>query len=173
MEPVEPFLPAPMLQAIGNLAAYWAYLESATEVAMWCFLGVPRDLGAPITTHMSLVSRCHALKILASRRFVNQTKVGEMFEELLGRIDKARIKRNTVIHALWGHTKEGTEAPVIKIVARGVFKEEISTYSLKQINAITDEICDITDNLQGCLEAVFTDAHLPWPREDDEESPPA
>ncbi len=171
MEPSKPFLPAPMLQAIGNLSAYWSYLESATEIAIWCFLGVPRHLGAAVTTHMGLVSRCQALRALAAYHFADLPEALSEFESLLSRIEGARVKRNAIIHAFWKHTVEGDRAPVLRISARGVFKQEENEISVGDIEAIIDTTTGLTGELQGCLEAVFPDAYLPWPRTSDEETP--
>lgn len=171
-EETTPFLPRPMLEAMGNLAAYWAYLESATEVAIWTFLKVPRQLGAPVTTHMGMVSRCQALRALAVQCFDTKSTLFEKFDEMLKDIESARIKRNEIIHAFWHHTADGESAHHLRTTARGALKDEIKEITLTEIQDVTATASYLTVQLQAAIEVIFPDAPLPWPREDSEGIPP-
>ncbi|MBX3488291.1 hypothetical protein [Parvibaculum sp.] len=158
-----PFLPPHMLQAIGNLAAYWAYLESAVEIAIWTLLGVPRSKGAAITTHMGIVSRCDALRTLVSSEFSDNQALIDEINNLVSRIGTARIMRNNIVHAFWKHTPEGQEAAALKISARGKFKQTSVSYSLEDIVASTNTTFDLTSEIHAFLEVVFPDEKFPWP----------
>lgn len=166
-ECVPPFLPPAFLQAIGNLTAYWGYLESAMEVVIWCFLKVPRFVGVAVTTHMGTVAREQALSTLAENTLrESEPEVFDMFTKLLVEIEETRIARNAIVHAFWKHEPraDATEAHLLRITAKGKFKQSKHTMTVEQIKAATARTNSLMNQLQGFAEAMFPDADLPWPR---------
>lgn len=161
-----PFIPASFLQALGNLSAYYAYLESASEITIWAFLGLGYRHGTAVTVHMGTISRLQLLTILADDHLSSIPEVHSHFKEMLGMIDAARIRRNDLVHAFWKHEKD-KKAPIIlslKRSAKGTIKTSNSKVSLKDIRDVTNDVAWLTDGLQGFVDALFPDAYAPWPR---------
>src|SRR4029079_14094106 len=127
-----PFLPSAYLQALGNLVAYWAYLESATEVVIWALLGVNRPAGAAITTNLNQASRLNVLKILTGQMV--QDADGTL-KGVLDRVEAARTKRNIFIHSLGKHqpTEEADAISILKVAARGKLTQQTLNTSLSDI----------------------------------------
>lgn len=165
-ESAPPFLSPPHLQAIGNLTAYWAYLESTIEIAIWCFLNLKRERGALVTTHLGLVSRVSLLRELCHHKFTETPHYCEPLEELLNRVEELRIERNNIIHFLWRFdpNSNAETAEALRITARASLREVHHQRSATDINATTDQVWDFTSELQGLLEVMFPHRRLPWPR---------
>ncbi len=165
-ETLPPFLPPEYLQAIGNLAAYWAYLESSVEVAIWCFLNRRREIGGMITADMGMISRINLLTSLAEAKFKSHPELAAPLKELLKRIDPARISRNNIIHNLWKYDNAATgKALGIIIKAKsGPLQERRRDYSVEEIEAVAEEAWDITSEMMGLLEVMFPNRKLPWQR---------
>jgi hypothetical protein len=171
LEKAELYLPPKFLQAIGNLAAHWAYLESAAEIIIWGFLGVPRKVGAAITTHMGMVSRIQALTILSERALSEESPaILAVFKKRLVQITELQTKRNNLIHNLWQYepNSDATCVSALKITAKGKFRETWIHISIDEINQTVDEIRTRIVDLQAFAEVTFPDAHLPWRSTDDE-----
>ena len=161
-----PFLPPQFLQAIGNLSAYWAYLESITEVIIWLFLDIPRSHGALLTTEIGMVSRVQALRRLAELRFFEDSPILKEFKEALGQIDQLRIRRNKYIHAFWRHepNAEALSVSALRITAKGNLKQVEEQVSIDELQKLVDEVANVTDSLMAFAEVVFHQATLPWQR---------
>ena len=93
-------------------------------------------------------------------------------KDVLSRIDAARIKRNDYIHYLWKHQPDerATELAALKISAKGAFKQKKGTVSINELEQLVVEINHLTYEMRSFVEVVFPDAHIPWPRIDDEEN---
>lgn len=154
------FLPKAHLQAIGNLAAHWAYLEWVTEYAIWAALGINANQGSAITTHVGMVSRCQMILILIHQQF--PAGHCKPMEWLLGRIDKARVQRNDIIHFIWMHSRSGAAMSAIKITAKGKLKIDKREMTAGQIRAVTSEVFDLVSEMMGLLEDMYPTFEFPW-----------
>lgn len=164
-----PFLAPEFLQELGNLVAYWAYLESAVEHVIWGLIGIPRKLGVALTTHIGMVSRCHMLGILAERQFPANSEILSDLTKLLDDIESARVKRNDLVHAFWKHDPTGTkrEAEALKITARGQFKETHRVVPISEIKSLVDDVWELTTDLYALAKALIPDEEAPSSHKDD------
>ena len=141
--------------------AYWVYLDSAIEVAIWCFLNVKRERGALITTHLGLVSRVSLLRELCHQKYSNTPHYCDPLDELLDQVEPLRIERNNIVHFLWKHNPTGEVAQALKITARGKLKDVLHQKTAAEINAVTDQVLDFTCEIQDLLREMFPHRKLP------------
>jgi hypothetical protein len=156
------------LEALGNIAGYYAYLESTIEVTIWAFLGLDYQDGSAVTTEMGAISRAQLLSMLANRHMAHDQDpngVRAHLLDMLVHIDRVRVRRNTYIHAFWRHEKRKS-APYIenlKRSAKGKLAHTHQKIALNDLRGLTCEIKWLTDGLQYFVEFVFPDAYIPWP----------
>lgn len=153
-------LPRAHLQAIGNLAAHWAYVENVVEFAIWAELNLTRRQGMALTTHMGLVSRCQLIVMLIHER-LSETLCKPM-EDLLARIDKTRVQRNDIIHAFWKREKTGTSAEVMKTTAKGRIRQERRAISVNEIRDVTYEAWQLASEMMDLLEEMYPEQLFAW-----------
>lgn len=129
---------------IGDIVTEWAYLETAIEVAIWTLSKVPRDdVGACITTHMSINAKIQALESLI-REYQRRKMYLDHCEHLLVITKDANKnlcpKRNKLIHNFW-KAEEGTNAIAANIVkARGTLEYDKHTFDLEEMEAFRTQI---------------------------------
>jgi hypothetical protein len=164
------FLPAPYLQALGNVSAYWAWLESAIEVIIWAFLKLDYVRGSSITIHMGLISRIQLLTILADLELPDFPEVHAHFIEMLQMLDAVRVKRNDYTHALWKHetSRRAFHISSLKRTAKGRFKQNAHHITLAELRDLAKEISWLIDGFRAFVEAMLPGAYVPWPRTPDE-----
>lgn len=160
------FLPPAYLVALGNMNAYWAYLESATEICIWAMLNLGYQEGTAITAHMGQVTRLQVLTILTDLQFLEYPEAHSHLMEIWKTIDEVRIKRNDLTHAMWKHEKNkmAKEIYALKRSAKGKLKMETTPMTLKLIRDISIEIHWLTAGLQAFVEHAFPHAYTPWER---------
>jgi len=165
-ETAPPFLSPPHLQAIGNLVAYWAFLESSIEVAIWCFLNLKRERGALITTHMGLITRVDLLREICRQKYIKTPNYCDPLGGLLDQVESLRIERNNIVHFLWHHdpTGEINSATALKTTARVKLRTTLNQRTATEIHSTTNQVWHFTCELQGLLEAMFPHRKLPWPK---------
>ncbi len=163
---ITPFLPPKHLQALGNIAAYYAYLESSTEITIWAFLDLDYHLGTAVTSGMGTISRIQLLTILADTHLVEMPEIHQHFIETLKLIDGVRVRRNEYIHALWKHerNKEASEIHALKRSAKGTVKTTTKGVTIKELRDLACEVEWLTEALQSFIEFVFPNFPVPWPR---------
>jgi hypothetical protein len=160
------FLPPPYLEALGNIAVHWVWLESATEIVIWAFLKLDYFSGSAVTTHMGAVARIHLLKILATRDLSHVPVAQKKFLKILEMMEEARISRNNVIHALWKYepNRKAKNIHMLKRSAKGVLRTDSKSVTLSVLRALAIDIHWLCCGLQGFVEAVFPGSYMPWPQ---------
>lgn len=135
--------------AIGGVALVWTQLENDLQQILWRLAGLENKIGRCITQHMSFNSLKDAIITVAheSERF---NAIAPELERLLKKTDQLRIKRNDILHALWGIiVGEGApkivnagagEVTGLVIKARGRLKITINHTTVDKINDIIEEI---------------------------------
>lgn len=161
---IRPFLPARHLAVLGNVAAYYAYLESATEITIWAFLNLDYHRGTAITAGMGTISRIQLLTILAARELAELPEAHTQFLNTLKLIDAARVKRNDAIHALWKHERDKKAETIyaLKRSAKGAVKTTSKGVTISELRDLAIEIHWLTLDLQGFIEVFFPDFDMPW-----------
>jgi hypothetical protein len=140
------------LKAIGNLVAHWGWLELRVQTALWLLLRISKRDGYILTTHMGLVSLVDALMMLSVERFGARHKRSTELGKILARIEPLRIERNNIVHNVWLAKSSGPEiADSMKISARGKLKFERKQRTARDIDKVTDEVCEVVRDLHSYL----------------------
>jgi hypothetical protein len=134
------------LRAIGLVAWRWSVAEHLLEIMIWKLLGVERETGLGVTTHMRFESRLNAIKsILAGE------EISARITSAIDALDALRNDRNSVIHNLWHGDEPSSAVSGHKVSARGKVSEKVTVWSAEDIvelaDAIEEAVSDVVDLL--------------------------
>src|SRR5262249_53705807 len=143
------------LKAIGNLAAYWGWLEMCVDSTLWCLLAAEAEQGAAITTHVGILTKIDSIRILAGHKLARRPQRITQLEALLNRFDPLRIKRNNYVHYWWTYSPRRRAADGTRITAKGKLKVTNVKVSAQEIEETAYEVWHLTLDYQRFLQNTF------------------
>jgi len=151
--------------AIGGVTLVWTHLENHLQQVLWQIAGLDGTTGRAITQHMSFRALVEAILTVANE-VQHFEAIASDLDALLGRTNQLRLKRNEIVHALWGIIV-GSDGPMeinsrneevtgLVIKAHGNLKTKLVHTTIDDINDIIEEIMEHHNEL-----AEFAKKHLP------------
>jgi hypothetical protein len=155
-------------QAIGYVAAHWSFVEEALAGAISFLLQLPPTTRAAVTAEISTMNRMTIIRAL-----VEASGDAELLSEwdiLRVEIDRLRVRRNDVVHAVWEVVEPGHYAKRIK--AKSKLKIEFGPVPTDELMHLSAEILELADKLVSFISGVIfseapkrlTDYLLPMPQ---------
>src|SRR3990167_3784509 len=92
--------------AIGAVAMEWASLESFVHGVLWRLAGLDSRKGRCITQHVPFGTVWCSIVSLANEIPLSKKEL-ETLATLQMKCEPLRLKRNEIVHALWGITAAG------------------------------------------------------------------
>ena len=137
-------LPSEYLQAIGQIALSWSYLEIIIQRIMWHFIGLAGNslTGIAITRHLNFPMTYNMFRSLLEL-WLYQTNNKEQFDTLQNLIadaDGLCKQRNEVIHTCWYH--ENNKLVCTNFSARGSLQSKDLSYNLGKLKKLISNIND-------------------------------
>jgi hypothetical protein len=152
------------LVALGNLAAYWGWLEIAIEAAIWALLRVSNEKGAGVTTHLGTVTKLDILRTLARNRWQDEKEAAPAaLMRIAAEVEQLRIKRNGFTHYWWEYAPRKSRPEGVKRAAKGHFKITREKVHASDIQITTYLIWMATTDLLDWITAVYPKREFPWP----------
>lgn len=133
--------PAPVLRALGRVAAVSAGIEDELHAFYWQLLGVRDEIGKIITADMRANRMAEDILKLA-RSSKQSPNIIDDLVDLFADFREKNQRRNQVLHWIWD--EQGVEAPSYKSVTR--IKQK---YSVKDVNALADDLIWIETRLSS------------------------
>lgn len=153
--------------AIGGVARTWAHLENYLQSVLWRIAGLDDTTGRCITQHMPLGNVWNAIRTVANETPKYQPLKAEL-KSLHEDCEKLRLRRNEIVHGLWGifvrpagdysepDVQRFDEFESMTVQARGELRIRITRTSIGKIDDLTEEILAFSSRL-----AAFAEANLP------------
>jgi len=151
--------------AIGGITLVWTHLENHLQQILWQIAGLDGTTGRAITQHMSFRALVEAILTVANE-VQHFEAIASDLDALLRRTNQLRLKRNEIVHALWGIIV-GSDGPLeinpqagevtgLVIKAHGNLKTKMIRTTIGEIDDIIEEIKEHHNEL-----AEFAKKHLP------------
>lgn len=121
-------------RAIGEVVVRWSQIIGGIAYATWIVAKIDPQLGRAFTDEAQTVSLLTTLKTLVHTE-VGETGKYEALLLVLDQLNDCRVKRNELVHAIWGFNQFG--AYTMEFSANGKLSHEISN---KYQNAADVEI---------------------------------
>lgn len=127
--------PAEYAQAIAQITANWAVLESNINLSIWHLAGIYPAIGACITEQIyTLDGRLKALLALLKLRRGPKSLLDKI-NKFGERVRKAQGIRNQIVHHTWHQSVESKEIKQLEIGAKGTLTYGFKTISLPELQA--------------------------------------
>jgi hypothetical protein len=125
-------LPSDLLSAIGLMTASAAQTESCVEEAIAGCLGVDREYGQAVTTHMTAPLRDSVLRSVAEIK-IDDLDALDKLDELLDAITAGYAKRNAVVHHAWCRDPDTGAIFTVKETSRSRVEIDLIAMSVDQV----------------------------------------
>lgn len=98
-------LPNDMRIAIGDVTAFWSFLEFQVEQIIHHLLGIGPKQGRIVTTQMNIRPKTEIVTLLMKVNEVDP-KFADEFAAILLEINTLQTERNKVVHGLWARQSQ-------------------------------------------------------------------
>ena len=127
--------------AIGKVAMEWSALENSVHRLAWCLAGLNANMGRCITQHLALGTILDSI-LAMSVELALPSERQKQLRELRSQCEPLRLRRNEVVHALWG-IAPGTnlakgELTAIVVKARGKLKVDFYNYTVEFMHDLAE-----------------------------------
>ena len=133
--------------AIGHVAMEWSALENSVHRLAWCLAGVDTNIGRCMTQHTAFGTVWDSILAMSVERKLPAARQQKL-RALQSQSEPLRLKRNEVVHALWGIAsgedlaKGQLTAVVVK--ARGKLKIDLYNYSIEFMHELAAKISNLS-----------------------------
>lgn len=127
----------------------WASLESIVQGVLWRLAGLDSRRGRCITQHVPFGTVWDSILSLAIEIPLNSKEL-ETLAALQKKCEPLRIKRNNIVHAVWGITPAGlSKGQLTAIVAnaRKQLKIEQHSHSIEHVHEVANQINELSGEI--------------------------
>ncbi|WP_296895063.1 hypothetical protein [Thiobacillus sp.] len=133
--------------AIGFVAMEWSALENSVHRLLWQLAGLEVNIGRCLTQHVAFGTIWDSILALSVELKLPEDRQRTL-QSLQAQCEPLRLKRNEVVHALWGITS-GTdlargELTAIVVKARRKLKVELNNHTVEFMNELAGKIADLS-----------------------------
>jgi len=147
--PLQHPVPDEHLKRIGDITVSFAMLESVLQSLAHSLLGAEQRLGQIVTAELSFKA-LRALTISLYMQRNGEDAHLQSFRELIKRATDVEVKRNQIVHSLWGAGSDATSITRIKTTAkeRQGIRFHFENVTAEQLATFTGEIKALAQDLQ-------------------------
>jgi hypothetical protein len=133
--------------AIGLVAMEWSSLENSVHRLLWQLAGLDVNVGRCITQHVAFGTVWDSILAVSAELQLSEERQRAL-QSLQAQCEPLRLKRNEVVHALWGVTQNTNlaqgELTAIVVKARRKLKVEFNNHTVEFMHALAEQIAALS-----------------------------
>jgi hypothetical protein len=133
--------------AIGLVAMEWSALENSLHRLLWQLAGLKGNIGHCLTQHVAFGTIWDSILAVSVELKLPEDRQRTL-QSLQGQCEPLRLKRNEVVHALWGITSSTNlargELTAIVVKARRKLKVEFNSHTVEFMHELAEKISELS-----------------------------
>lgn len=133
--------------AIGLVAMEWSALENSVHRLLWQLASLDANVGRCITQHVPFGTVWDSILAVSAELKLSEKRQREL-QSLQAQCEPLRLKRNEVVHALWGITPSTNlaqgELTAIVVKARRKLKVEFNNHTVEFMHTLAEQISSLS-----------------------------
>jgi hypothetical protein len=136
-------VPAPILTAIGDVVVSFALLEQEVQNLSGTMLDQDAKVGKIVAASMSFSNR-RALAISLFKHRYGESEDLELLRKLLRTAEQMEVKRNQIMHSIWG--KGPSPETVVRLKATAREREGLA---FQQVTVGADDLLKVAEDIRA------------------------